>query len=797
MSDDFEVAFHALRGRLAPPSPSSSSGCPDFELESRSSSSEAGDAIGEAFTQLHPAAAAATAARTRAPNPAASSTLATLWNQAVAPTVGDQLVPQGLGQAEGMHPRQATFERVLRQAWQSALLQATDRVAIRRAQALVWRGFKEGQLQAIEQMKSDLQLNNGADRYLIISRRFDETSMYMFLSKEDSARWYQWLLCSLEADQALTPTDRETITKALSATPRCGYLHTLVQRVFLRWGCTEGMQARVFTPPVAIQRTSASNLKVALRDSNPSLDTEHMVATVAMFLSVFWLVFASDSAASCERYKAETQLAISNYPNVVMVWRYCFAHLCALVTAEVMSKKVLSSLFSIAKLLRFHDYNSSFKSGMAVALKRSHTFIPCSSDHALIMQAASSEACDRIGRLTVMREFHVMAAAHPCSPQPMMMPDSYMQRKADLEDFALYFQLDAGSTCHYCDLKGTRCLCSCQTDAVSRSVASFFQLVDPLMTGGTPAENRWMSTTPWLTLFTLVILVGDIGPQGWLQAWPLEWAHRNVLVNDVEGVSIFTRETSRRLLNASRNWNDVDWKIGLTLVTAVTCPVDRLLRYLQRADGSEHKESRPWPILYELLVTERSPVTVALQEIARLLEIESDLMWLLQYWCRVEARRVGPHNTWAFQTKWWKRLLQMVLSQAAGVYYRMQLTLDSYPMQAFSIPATDFFGGDATAQARRVWNDCPQCHDAACTAKLVKLAACPQDLLPDGIVGKSLAAASIEVAVCNADCERDHSQNRSHFCGGKRALQLDTLCRQAVLHTIGLEHMAAGGRLYV
>ena len=86
--------------------------------------------------------------------------------------------------------------------------------------------------------------------------------------------------------------------------------------------------------------------------------------------------------------------------------------------------------------------------------------------------------------------------------------------------------------------------------------------------------------------------------------------------------------------------------------------------------------------------------------------------------------------------------------------------------------------------------------DAACTLKLVRLAQCPQDLLPGqgNPVGNALSAVARDIAVANGDLERDNARHRHLFTAGHSPIQLDTMARATALHSVAILHQARGGR---
>ena len=149
---------------------------------------------------------------------------------------------------------------------------------------------------------------------------------------------------------------------------------------------------------------------------------------------------------------------------------------------------------------------------------------------------------------------------------------------------------------------------------------SLLAVATPMLPTNTVAENRWESLAPYLAVLTLLILVGDVGPQGWLSQWPTEAAHDRLLDCEANPLATdYMKQETKRLYGFSRACNDRGWTISVTIACPGTRPMDRLLRYLQEADQAEKKTCRRTPLILAL-VGECSPIIVAMCEIAALLD---------------------------------------------------------------------------------------------------------------------------------------------------------------------------------
>lgn len=216
---------------------------------------------------------------------------------------------------------------------------------------------------------------------------------------------------------------------------------------------------------------------------------------------------------------------------------------------------------------------------------------------------------------------------------------------------------------HHCDMQQSSCKCLSMTDGIHRMTESLSAVLGPMFPSVTPAFNRWQSVSPFLALLTLLILLSDIGPAGWLQQWPLERAHRDVLVNDSAGPDDPLRlQQSKRILSVCRNMVSDDWKILVTFSCVCTLPIDKLLRYLMKHEATENRHERSHPLLFDLVGERANPVSVAARDIARLLEADSDAAWLVRFWeCR---KGYSGEQADAFRTTWRLNMLRLVVHQA-------------------------------------------------------------------------------------------------------------------------------------
>ena len=63
-------------------------------------------------------------------------------------------------------------------------------------------------------------------------------------------------------------------------------------------------------------------------------------------------------------------------------------------------------------------------------------------------------------------------------------------------------------------------------DYVLHMTRTYNALASRIMPTAAPAANRWLSAAPALACLMFVVLICNVGPRGWLLAWPLDEVHR-------------------------------------------------------------------------------------------------------------------------------------------------------------------------------------------------------------------------------------------------------------------------------
>ena len=642
----------------------------------------------------------------------AGDSLVSFFNKQIAPSVGAQ-VHSGGSIVSGCHPATATVPRMLREAFMPN--PPRDTSSAYAARALVWRCFSDNQRKAIKTKVTDLQTHGSP--LCLISQRFDETGMYLALSAADSVIYYKWLLEALDAEKNLSHEDKVHFAEALATEPRFGTVKVMVCRSFFCWGLGDDQQARILAAPVAVQRTTASNTREALRSMLPhELRAAWLISQVAAFVMILWFHFSSDSAASNHRLSLEEKLKYRHVPNVCLSWSWCGGHFAGITVEDLLKGcRVLDVLFSLSKVLRNVDCVHDWKAGIAISVQRTHHILTTSTHDAEAARSQSDPIVDRICRMTVFRELRVQPVYHPNSPRPVPMAAAWREKYNLVEEFKVYWQLGFGTreTRHVCDR--TQALCECPKPSADpenlgrharfaqvASVSSYNELWSPMIPQNNAAANRWQSFAPHLSSVTFGILVGEHAPRGWLLQHPLHRVHSMVLENDANpNCNPYTKEQTKRLWAISMELDGRDFNITVTLITAVTEPIDRMLRYILKGDASENKDLRSVPIVLEIASDEKSPFLVALRELTALFDDESDLVWLIKFWCRRELEdniEIDPLPAECFFDKWARISCAMVFQQFGGILYRCHIPSRIPPLQLWTIPSAAVYFGNDSAQ---------------------------------------------------------------------------------------------------
>ena len=166
------------------------------------------------------------------PGQARYNSLVSAWNGNIASNIGSTVRYTASGELQkqilGDNPRTRLLVSLERLAFAKHVGRRTHSSA-QRAQALWWKTAESAAVSGVEQMFSALKDRpRGQGSWLTVSRRLDESSMFLRLNPDETATWIKWIFANLQADKYLDPADIEELADLLKGTER-GLLHVLFQ----------------------------------------------------------------------------------------------------------------------------------------------------------------------------------------------------------------------------------------------------------------------------------------------------------------------------------------------------------------------------------------------------------------------------------------------------------------------------------------------------------------------------------------------------------------------------------------
>ena len=615
------------------------------------------------------------------------------------------------------------------------------------AQALVWSALEAEQRHGLTTLFSSIRAGSAAGRplpWLYISRRFDETSMWLHIPEGIRHEWLRWVFESLESDRFLAEESvRKLIPQLAQAT--AGLVHILSQRVVL--STAAGLRTLVVVPPVFIQRTSASNVAAAL-DSYTPLNFRAILADVAPHVPFVLLHMGLDHASSNDRVVREMVDACRIAPNVGLLPCFCGAHEVGNTSKDAPGvRAIISQLYQLSNLLKHTEYRDRWMVAMGIAVRTATPAVHLESAESLpVVTAESRELARFLAGITMFRGHNICGTRdRPSVSWPGSPAETELGRQAEplANDLVAMWHIDPQNfqrVRHFC---GPDCDCAAGADGgtVHKLTATFLACTLHLLPSKTPELGRWTTTAESLAFVTLVVFFGLVGPAAWLHAWPQREADRLALANEGND-NHFVRENTVRLsglpgkfvpggfedrgltprsvgfrpsLTLRNPWMPVtprqprskgnqpryqfssgvcrffgadESMLVATVLNVVLIPTDWLLRRLGKLDSAAvSRSSRDpssaspdgTPLVYRLLDSDRSPLTICLCAYASL--AFDRLGTIVALWWR----RAGGHP--AFWHRWSLRALATLGHQAANIHQRLGIPLQNFPLRLFTVPA--------------------------------------------------------------------------------------------------------------
>ena len=442
--------------------------------------------------------------------------------------------------AAASHPATTNLAHMMKLAFLSKpprrdSLQGQSVRAYGEAQSLVWQAMAEQQQEGIKAVFDSIRSNciGGLDRqesdcrWLFVSRRYDETSMWLQYPAGIRASWLQWLFEELEANRLLSEHDLQQLGGMLAGATH-GLGHVLTQRAVLAYG--EGgrtHRSQVVIPPCLIQRTSASNLCAAL-DAFKPLCFQYLLQDVSPYTGFLLVHLGSDHFSSNDRLHRELVDLMDKWQNVGVMAAFCSAHDLGNTCAEAPGiKAIAGKLHQLVNLTRQLEYRDKFLTSMGVCIRLSGPAIrPISPATATGPRQLARDAIRRLMVFTMLREHNISGKRE--------YPGRQYEEDAKIgplvTDLCRYWHFnvdDFSKIEHLCDF--TSCKCSRTNhlgSAVYHLTRTFLACTVYLLPARVPELGKWQTTSEGLAFLVFIVLIGLVGARGWLHRWPTEVNHR-------------------------------------------------------------------------------------------------------------------------------------------------------------------------------------------------------------------------------------------------------------------------------
>lgn len=260
------------------------------------------------------------------------------------------------------------------------------------------------------QVVRGLKQRQGNPRYLVVSRKWDETAMHLGLTRRCAEHVLMWSLKRLETEECLTPEERARAAQNLSKQCRAT-VSVMTQGASVAWDSADGKgQGEILIlAPAVLQRNSSSCMISALDAAVQCLSKSSLVS-LSPFIDVIFICLVSDSCAA--NLRLCRSLACDTPRNIIVYHQPCVVHLCALVARECLNDSgMVSPLFCLANLLRFSTYRSKLIQAIAARVHKVLRVVVVAE-----LPAAAEEWRARATAVlaeTCLRQQNTRAAAHP------------------------------------------------------------------------------------------------------------------------------------------------------------------------------------------------------------------------------------------------------------------------------------------------------------------------------------------------------------------------------------------------
>lgn len=600
--------------------------------------------------------------------------------------------------------------------------------------------------------------------WLVIGRKWDETTMVLQWNKIQSRILLKWVLARAGFQQ---PTPR--VSKN-----RHGSLQIMVQQARLRWSLTDSEVCVL--PPLAVERSNAETLMAAMERASPTLSFSNLchLLTAPAGPKQALLILTADSASSNERLKNWYQGKAPENLHILAV-PCCIHQVHRVIKIVLATSGVLSPLYSLSHLLRFSDVQSKLAAAILCMLG---DHLQYERVRKVPQPAVSSSA---IGRIildhSLLRGIRSAAKSTGSYPQPRKLSPAQL-KKISLADRILgFFNGDWHTSVpqHFC----AGC-CPHRAAAIQKAATLILEsLLDQVP--GHPALSRWTSTQNNIAWWSLATGLHNLVAQAWCKTWPnKQVAPRESAEEDDEDWHALVRE---RTLRSTQFLQNTDTRTSLLVISLITYPIDVMMNQLSSADDPCNVNKVLQPMILEASA-------IFSRTISSLVSLALDAH--------------SPLNTLLAQAAptWKGRSVVWALSLAVGCYTRFRFLYCQSPLSWFRLLDAECPVEQRQQLATDLWNEPPCCRGVFGTKTLssVKFREAFQLRSSHDLLGEPflnfLTAASHEVGLAIADVERMHSRNRQASTGGCKSppVSLERVRYESVLQSWFKEHLRRGGR---
>ena len=709
-----------------------------------------------------------------------------LWDAAVAQHEGDKARRfSSRGKMEkrrrGVLPNTRATSHALRHSFLTNLPTrsvqkthgCTDTAAV---QTLVWHACSDAMRAGVRQWYSDAIKKPDEHPYLVLSRANDATSFHIQLSDEEIAVWMRWELDLLRMKQffeaTMTEEEAEKDVQQLAALlhgRKSGFVHLLGQKVHL---LRSGESQAVVTRATAMQRTTATN-NFAAMEAQPfhELSIEYLTNKVLPYIGFMLYHLAADRGPGPQRMARDIEAMLRPHKNCAFLNLPCVGHIVGgAIGDSIKAYGMLTFYQRWGKLLKHAEYTNAWHAGMTYAAGAIARSGISRADQLADVEEAISESdaiWERLFEQCICRDLAVSSAAHPLEPAAGPPEDILKRRAKKRETFnelKLLLQLRRAGIRHACHIC-VRGRCGPRYCTESSWLKRFMKawsltMADLMPVGSDVAGNKYTSWCRILPLLSCMVLVGDLGPSGWLAKYPVDEVDRRLRMAERARAGMQSPEADYQhdaavRLHAASTWLDSPMNRALgTIANVKVLPADTLLRFLDRSNAAANDKKGYEPTIFHLATRERSRNAFCIYEraVADMLWEGSDVGFLLMLWWHDSGSDSAFYSQLAF------RSLRLILQEYCRMYLLLGSRMESGPYLVFNCCAAQCWHGlvsnESMDAALLLWQLPHCCCDDAFTLRILPSKAVSLVVFLRSIRLQAAREGAKDMAIINFDVER-------------------------------------------